>query len=50
VADVVAGNIHYAADNFSSAVTSAYTVFRQKTYEVHVRIKMNYYLITKLND
>jgi hypothetical protein len=41
VADAVAGNIHYAADNISSAVTSAYSVFRQKTYEVHVSFISN---------
>ncbi|XP_059473157.1 neurobeachin-like protein 1 isoform X2 [Neocloeon triangulifer] len=39
VADVVAGNIHYAADNISSVVTSAYSVFRQKTYEVQDRLE-----------
>jgi hypothetical protein len=47
---VVAGNIHYAADNFSSAVTSAYTVFRQKTYEVHVRSLIINNQVVKLSD
>ncbi|XP_069696226.1 neurobeachin-like protein 1 isoform X2 [Periplaneta americana] len=34
VTNAVAGNIHYAADNISSAVASAYSVFRQKTVEM----------------
>lgn len=36
VSHAVADNIHYAADNISSAVASAYTVFRQKTVEMQV--------------
>ncbi|KAG8260208.1 hypothetical protein J6590_102043 [Homalodisca vitripennis] len=34
VSNAVADNIHYAADNISSAVASAYTAFRQKTVEM----------------
>ncbi|XP_063234189.1 neurobeachin-like protein 1 isoform X2 [Bacillus rossius redtenbacheri] len=34
VTSAVADNIHYAADNISSAVASAYSVFRQKTVEM----------------
>ncbi|KAJ9577825.1 hypothetical protein L9F63_025312, partial [Diploptera punctata] len=34
VTNAVADNIHYAADNISSAVASAYSVFRQKTVEM----------------
>lgn len=37
VTHAVADNIHYAADNISSAVASAYTVFRQKTVEMQVQ-------------
>ena len=36
VTNAVADNIHYAADNISSAVASAYSVFRQKTVEMQV--------------
>ncbi|GLG93298.1 Neurobeachin [Gryllus bimaculatus] len=34
VTNAVAGNINYAADNISSVVASAYSVFRQKTVEM----------------
>lgn len=35
----VADNIHYAADNITSVVASAYSVFRQKTFEMQVNMK-----------
>lgn len=40
--NAVADNIHYAADNLTSVVASAYSVFRQKTVEMQVNLK-NYY-------
>jgi hypothetical protein len=36
VTSAVADNIHYAADNLTSVVASAYSVFRQKTFEMQV--------------
>jgi len=36
VTTAVADNIHYAADNITSVVASAYSVFRQKTFEMQV--------------
>jgi len=36
VTHAVADNIHYAADNLSSVMASAYSVFRQKTVEMQV--------------
>jgi regulatory protein YycH of two-component signal transduction system YycFG len=38
VTSAVADNIHYAADNITSVVASAYSVFRQKTYEMQVNV------------
>jgi cell shape-determining protein MreC len=42
VTSAVADNIHYAADNLSSVVASAYSVFRQKTVEMQVNLKNSY--------
>jgi hypothetical protein len=39
VTSAVADNIHYAADNITSVVASAYSVFRQKTFEMQVNMK-----------
>jgi hypothetical protein len=39
VTSAVADNIHYAADNLTSVVASAYSVFRQKTVEMQVNLK-----------
>jgi hypothetical protein len=39
VTSAVADNIHYAADNITSVVASAYSVFRQKTFEMQVSMK-----------
>jgi hypothetical protein len=38
VTNAVADNIHYAADNLTSVVASAYSVFRQKTVEMQVHL------------
>jgi hypothetical protein len=38
VTSAVADNIHYAADNITSVVASAYSVFRQKTFEMQVNV------------
>jgi hypothetical protein len=40
VTSAVADNIHYAADNITSVVASAYSVFRQKTFEMQVNMKL----------
>lgn len=42
VTSAVADNIHYAADNITSVVASAYSVFRQKTVEMQVNASDNY--------
>lgn len=34
----VSGNIHNATSNLSMAVTSAYSIFKQKTTEIQVRL------------
>jgi hypothetical protein len=41
VTTAVADNIHYAADNITSVVASAYSVFRQKTFEMQVNASDN---------
>jgi hypothetical protein len=41
VTNAVADNIHYAADNITSVVASAYSVFRQKTFEMQVNMSEN---------
>jgi len=41
VTTAVADNIHYAADNITSVVASAYSVFRQKTFEMQVNVSDN---------
>jgi len=41
VTTAVADNIHYAADNITSVVASAYSVFRQKTFEMQVNASGN---------
>jgi hypothetical protein len=40
VTSAVADNIHYAADNITSVVVSAYSAFRQKTFEMQVNMKL----------
>ncbi|KAF4524182.1 hypothetical protein B566_EDAN013928 [Ephemera danica] len=59
VAETVAGNIHFAADNISSAVASAYSAFRQKTYEMQdsleelgatARSRLKRHSLTSLQD
>lgn len=35
--NTVSGNIHSATSNLSMAVTSAYSIFKQKTTEIQVR-------------
>lgn len=39
--NTVSGNIHSATSNFSLAVTSAYSMFKQKTTEIQVKLLNN---------
>jgi hypothetical protein len=42
VTSAVADNIQYAAGNITSVVASAYSAFRQKTFEMQVNMKHFY--------
>lgn len=41
--NTVSGNLHSATSNLSSAVTSAYSIFKQKTNEIQVTLLNRYY-------
>lgn len=50
--NTVSGNIHSATSNLSLAVTSAYSMFKQKTTEIQVKLlkNLNYIIYLHINE